>query len=280
MNKPGELRLALKHDYVTLECQERFFFNGEKCGYRHRVKLTCGNRCCEECAKNDAVKKLYREYRQLLRQGPPGRLLHVVLALEDSKDLEVAIDQILDSLQRLRRWKLYKNWTSGFRVLTSPRHIEPEVDIVTDEIGNPDGVNVAHIDYGWSVRLHLIIEADDIDEVQLGQDWIKATNSLSATVQVTQFKRWKQVDQTLQDILAHIRRGPDLPDEHIEEFNLAMYGKRVFQSFGGWHNVVKLTSDRPSRFLCPLCRGSNWQFIWEDEALESYGSNDASAYPS
>jgi hypothetical protein len=157
---------------------------------------------------------------------------HVCLTVRNTEKITRGqINRLKEALNRLRRRKFARGWRGGFGCLE-----------VTNE------------SKGWHLHLHLLVDADWIDQRQLAQEWAKATSQDVAIVWVKD-ARGKDYQREVQK---YIVKGTTLAKwtaEDLGAFVDALQGTRTFFTFGTLYkrNAAYMESVKEQRALRRTC---------------------------
>lgn len=203
------------------------------CSGKHVLPERCQDRTCGTCRKKDYYR-LLEKYQPLVEQMPKNRLRLITLTLRNGPDLEERRQLLKISISKLRRQQRYKDVFRG--------------GIIVEE----------HVNKGkdWHCHLHCIVEGKYIDQKELSADWAALTDS-----PVVDIRPIKDPIRVLRYVLKYTTKSPEIDtQEHRDEYNTVLKGKRLVQPFGSWYGKVKVEK---KRYQCDECGLSSWRVEWD-----------------
>lgn len=204
------------------------------CSGKHVMPERCQDRTCGTCRKKDYYR-LLGKYQPLVEQMPKNRLRLITLTLKNGPDLAERRQLLKTSISKLRRQQRYKDVFFG--------------GIIVEEHVNKG-------ETGWNSHAHLIIEGRYIDQKQLSADWALLTDS-----PIVDIRAITDPITVLRYVLKYLTKSPEIDtQEHRDEYNTALKGKRLVQPFGAWYGKVKVEK-KP--YLCDECGLSAWRIEWD-----------------
>jgi hypothetical protein len=200
------------------------------CGHTLTVPMSCHDRFCSVCGfgarirARDKMEAIVRASR-----GPnAGSLRFITLTVKNRPDLRDGISFLLDCFKRFRKSAFWKNYVRGGLYV----------------------LEVSGTRKDWHMHLHILVEGEFIPQRLLSSQW--ATVSGAPIVWIEQVKGLRDTVGYLTKYLS--KRS--VPDDCADELAAVLHSQRLFQTFGTWHNLVKVIPKM--RCKCPKCGGVRW----------------------
>lgn len=223
----------------------------------------CRSRFCDRCASK--VARRVRGAIEQLAEGKKLSLLTLTIPHEIGDKLSVLIARLLAWFKQLRRAKM---WTQGVRGGASV------LETKFNAVGG-----------GWHPHLHIIMDADWVDKVQIADEWFKLTGCRGTRIEAVRsnggIARYvakyvtKQFDSS---VYAH--------HERLVEALVAFRGTRAFTTFGDWRGVelvggeeAPLDGDwKPMAPLADVLRRADRGEAWACGIIQNLGKGQARAH--
>lgn len=216
--KPERLRRFL---CCGSNCQVEVADDGS--GYR-LAAFYCGDRFCKPCQASRG-----RNVRDQLTQLCEGKdMLLVTLTLAASQDsFSVILTHLLASFRRLRNTKLWGKYCTGGAY------------VVESTLGS----RKTH----FHVHMHILAEAKFLPRKQLSRQWRKCSKG-SFIVHVAKLTK---TAKAIKYVSAYASKGfsDEIMDDpqRLRECIVALRGRRLLGTFGGWYGIDVEEEPKPSR---------------------------------
>lgn len=202
----------------------------ENCDFAE-AENSCSCRVCPHCARRRSLI-LAERIEECIADKLFGSLRYLVLSERNSAagDLDRGIDSLNESWTRLRRSKTWKNYCKG------------SVAVLEVTVNEKDG--------SWHPHLNVLMEGDYFPWEQLQKLWVKATRGRGEIVYI------RAADSgTVGELMKYVTKVADLvgKPKALNEFLLAVKGRRLVKKYGSFYNVQVADEDAPRLHKCPCC---------------------------
>ena len=211
------------------------------CGRKQPVKLRCGSRICPDCRRKD-FWRLAKGYSNAVQVMKAPKLM--TLTLINKSDLSQ------DEVKRLR---------SSFVKLMRRKYYRSKVR------GGLYAIEVVNKGKGWNIHMHVLLDANYIDQKQISQDWRELTgDSYIVDIRIADSPK-----KGLHYILKYLSKPPQLNGEDAKnQYQKVLKGVRLVQPFGSLYRDLKLEH---RDLACPKCGGFGWISSFEvDSVFEEF----------
>jgi len=214
---------SLNHKIKKTKCQ--------CCGLEYEIILRCGDRLCPVCREKDYWRYYYK-YKRIVNKFSMGK--HLILTMKNPENLtKKSIRDFLTCCKTFRKVKFFKG-----KIIGGIFFLQVNYDVAK----------------GWHPHGHFQLLADFIPQKILKDIWSDTIGYESETW----ITEWSSPQRLLRYILADLTEPKILPLEKKLEFNKAMRGVRMIQTFG---KIYKLKFDEINnnamkniQGLCKNCR--------------------------
>lgn len=198
-----------------------------KCGFKHTVRLNCGDRTCR-CCRVKWYGHHYENLKKYLKSWNKVRIFELTLKNIPDRDFgKNTIKYLRKCFSKLIHRKFYKkSINGGFYFL----HITNR--------GN-----------GWHPHLHIVYDGDYIPKKKLEADWFDITGDSF----VVWIRANNSVSKALQYLLSDLLQKTKIRNQDRDQYNAVLKGSRIVQGFGKYS---KISFKRP--FVCPECGNDSW----------------------
>ena len=202
----SELAAKLEHchsEYTVATCKN--------CDAIRKFPNRCDLFCCPECANHLQFRRRQQvEWWTKLVAQPK----HVVLTIRNIRDLSAGhVRQMKKYLEALRRRKFCRNWRGGFYRI---------------EVTLGKG--------GWHLHIHLLVDADWIDQPELKQQWNSVTGGGGYIVKVKDCRQSEYLREVTKYVVKSTTMAKWSPAT-LRTFVLAFTGLRLFGVFGSLYGA-------------------------------------------
>ena len=183
----------------------------KNCDAVRKFPNRCDLFCCPECANHLQFRRRQQvEWWTKLVTQPK----HVVLTIRNIRDLSAGhVRQMKKYLEALRRRKFCRNWRGGFYRI---------------EVTLGKG--------GWHLHIHLLVDADWIDQPELKQQWNSVTGGGGYIVKVKDCRESEYLREVTKYVVKSTTMAQWSPDT-LRTFVLAFTGLRLFGVFGSLYGA-------------------------------------------
>lgn len=229
----------MEHEFRRIVCTQ--------CGYSFDIPIACGNRFCDTCTslRRYRIREKMKSLMKLVHPRKGQTIKFLTLTIPNCKDPRYQLDLLIKSFRKLRQRKYYRS------------KIEAGASFF-EVTGRPGA---------WHVHLHAIILSDFIPVERLATDWAAVSPG-----QIVHIKRIP-LGAAVAYLTAYAMKS-DLPERDQMTVSAALKGRRLFQPFGGWHQMM---GQIPAAVVtCKACGSSSWAYDgpggWTDRIVAD-GSN-------
>ena len=179
------------------------------CSKSRRFPNRCDLSFCPECQPRLASerKKAVEWWTKLIKQPK-----HMVLTLKNTRNITTGhLSELKRWFARLRRRQFARCWRGGFW-----------------------SIEVTNEGSGWHLHMHILVDADWIDEGELAKQWADVTGRIGRIVKVKDARQ----KNYLAEVTKYAVKGSQLAQwtpEQIEQFVLAFGRQKTFGVFGDLH---------------------------------------------
>lgn len=181
---------------------------------------TCRDRLCEVCGRTRGARMI----ESIVNARPTAPLRFITLTLRCSHStLKGQLDRLYDCFGKLRR-RTFWGW-----------YVKGGAAFCEVKIGKNSGL--------WHVHLHMLVEGDFIPQRELSREWLEVTGDSS----IVDVRKVENVGIAAGYVVKYASKSCDASvynsPPKLDEFTVAMKGRRLALTFGGWRGIKLAAGD-------------------------------------